>query len=107
MFAVDAPSDLPTTQIMLFGFVICSLLGMLGLILKSFNGHVKQIITSSGEQQRADREMHRDINNSMVSELGGIKIAVVDLKSGLDKHGRRIAILTQKMGHELDDESDG
>lgn len=98
-------SEMPSTNIQLFGAVILTLLALLGGMGKMVSSHIGRLIECFREDSAQDRKAHAETTDRIVASMNG---GFDSLGRKVDRHGKHIVHLAAKLDIPLNQEdSDG
>lgn len=106
MIPLLGQSQLPTTEIMLFGATILGLLAALRAHHVTAEKNFTKLFDSREKDISAVVKSHEKVADKIVSGLGGVKDSVDGLTVKVDRHSQRIRdLITHVKGSHDDDDS--
>jgi hypothetical protein len=115
MFLISQASQLPTTEIGLFGLVIVGLIAMVVKNAQATDRHLTRLVESSEvnlknvvDNHSADlakvMKTHEQVSTKIVTGLDGVKDSVSGLGRQIDKHGEKIKTLIAHVKGPMNDD---
>mgnify|MGYP003337100522 CR=1 FL=1 len=104
MLLAQVPTELPTTTIGLFAFVILSLITIIGGGGKMISAHLTDLIKCFREDSTADRNHHKEVTAQLTQ---AISTGFGRVEDKVGKNNQHIRTIAAKLKVDLIEDSDG